>query len=68
MKEYLQKIQDDMAKATKMYHDGEDVRAVIRILKDARGYLLNTIDFFAIEAFQKCHYSKTEIERNCHEK
>jgi len=64
MKEYLQKIQDDMAKATKMYHDGEDVREVIRTLKEARGYLLNTIDFFSTETFKKCHYTKTQIERN----
>ena len=63
MENYLEKVQSDIEKAMKMYHEGKDVREVLTTLKDARGYLLNTIDFFSTEAFQKANYTKFEIEK-----
>ena len=39
-----------------------DIRLVLKTLREARGYILDTIDFFAIEA-QKLNFTKSDIEK-----
>lgn len=64
MKEnHLEQAQKKLAEAKKEYHKNNDVRRVLQILREARGYILDTMDFFAIEAFQKFNFTKSDIEK-----
>lgn len=62
-KNHLEQAQKKLAEAKKLYNKNSDVRLVLKILREARGYILDTIDFFAIEAFQKFNFTKSDIEK-----
>ncbi len=67
-KNNLQYVEAELARAKEMYNAGGDVREMLKILKNARGHILNTIDFFEMEAFQKANYTKSQIEGDTDEK
>ena len=60
---HLKLTKKKLAEAQKLYNTDTDVRRVLQILREARGYILDTIDFFAIEA-QKHNFSKSDIEKD----
>lgn len=59
---HLKLTKKKLAEAQKLYNTDTDVRRVLQILREARGYILDTIDFFAIEA-QKLNFTKSDIEK-----
>jgi len=60
---HLIQAQKKLNEAKKLYNKDTDVRRVLQILREARGYILDTIDFLAIEAFQKFNFTKSDIEK-----